>query len=140
MTDPATTGHGSNVDLGVEAEEIKAELRRLSALMEDARATLAAASRELPGLRHDLAEQRDAAWRGLDGMGTVLARHGVTVARERVAAETRGLRLDLDKAEEQRARGLAAVDSIGKQISATQTLANMWLRQWDEETGGRRGR
>jgi hypothetical protein len=136
VTDPAF-GHGSNVDLGAEAEEIKAELRRLSALMEDARATLAAASREIPGIRRDLAEQRDAAWRGLDAMGTVLARHGVTVARERVAADTRELRAQLDTAEEQRARGLAAVDSIKSQISATQTLANMWLRQWDEETGGR---
>jgi hypothetical protein len=131
--DAREPGHGSNVDLGVECEEIKAELRRLSRLLDAARGAVAAASCEIPDIRRDLREQRDLAWRALDSQGSVLARHGVTVARERVAAQCRELTHQLETAEALEARGRHDCEVIGKQISATQTLANLWIKQWDEE-------
>jgi hypothetical protein len=131
---------GSSVDLGVEVEEVKQRLRDYAGMNDAALAVLRDADSEIPRLRRELAEAEGRAWAAQEGAGTTLARHGVTVARARVAAACAAHAERLERAEELRERGKQLLRGIETSVSATQTLAGFVRAQWDQDYGRRGSR
>jgi hypothetical protein len=132
-------GQGSNVDLGVEAEEIRRALWVAHAALDAIQGAAVKADEEAAAVREQLREEADACWRS-PSVAAVHSRYGVTVAKARVEALCRIRLRELEEVKALQERCRAAQRAVEVQASIAQSLAKMWLAQYEQDHGRRGAR